>query len=287
MRRPPDAVATEYVQILQAILDCFQLVTLAADIMFVKGIPIFVSVAHGFNLVTAEHTPSRTAKNLAAGMKRVMAIYSCGSFCVSTILMDNEFEKLRELVPKIVVNTTVAKEHMPEVEHHIWLVKEWGQGILNTLLFKKMPQVILIKLIYQVVLWLNTFPTKTGVSKVLLPCKIVFHQKLNFSKHCQAVFSLYCKVRNEPMPTNTMVTQATPAIVLGLTGNLQGIYKFCNLVTGKKIKRYMFMPYPIPNLVIKKVEALAQESKTALILLIAMVPFLSGAMRSMLLRARV
>jgi hypothetical protein len=50
-----------------------------------------------------------------------------------------------------------------------------------------------------------------------------------------------------------MVTPATPVIVLGPTGNLQGTYKFYNLVTGKKIKRRMFMPYPMPNLDIKKV----------------------------------
>jgi hypothetical protein len=51
-----------------------------------------------------------------------------------------------------------------------------------------------------------------------------------------------------------MVTWATPAIVLGLTGNLQEAYKFYNLATGKKIKRHMFTPYPMPDLVIKKVE---------------------------------
>jgi hypothetical protein len=36
--------------------------------------------------------------------------------------------------------------------------------------------------------------------------------------------------------------------------NLQGTYKFYNLVTGKKIKRHMFTPSPMPNSVIKKVE---------------------------------
>ncbi len=42
---------------------------------------------------------------------------------MGTILMDNEFEKLRYLVPKIVVNTNTAKEYEPEVKHHIWLIK--------------------------------------------------------------------------------------------------------------------------------------------------------------------
>jgi hypothetical protein len=66
--------------------------------------------------------------------------------------MDNEFEKLRVLIPILVVNTTVAKEHVPEVERHIHLIKEHGRGILNTLQLKKMLQIILIELIYHVVL---------------------------------------------------------------------------------------------------------------------------------------
>jgi hypothetical protein len=108
--------------------------------MFANGVPFLVSITCGLNLVTAKHTPSRTAKNLAVGIKRVMAIYSRWFFCVGTILMDNEFEKLRDLVPKIVVNTTAAKEHMPDVEHRSRLVEEWGWGILNTFPFKKNPK---------------------------------------------------------------------------------------------------------------------------------------------------
>jgi hypothetical protein len=51
-----------------------------------------------------------------------------------------------------------------------------------------------------------------------------------------------------------MVTSSTPAIVLGPTGNLQGTYKFLSLVTGKKVKRHAFTPYPMPDLVIRKVK---------------------------------
>jgi hypothetical protein len=57
------------------------------------------------------------------------------------------------------MNTTAVKEHMPEVEWCIHLIKDCRRGILNTLLFKKMPQIMLIELIYHVMLWLNAFPT--------------------------------------------------------------------------------------------------------------------------------
>ena len=124
----------------------------------------------------------------------------------------------------------------PEVERSICLIKECGRGILNTLPFKKMPQVILIELIYHVMLWLNAYPTKSGVSDTLLPKEIVLQQKINFKRHCKARFSAYCKAHDEPTPLNTMVSCSTPAIVLGPMGNIQGTYKVFNLCTGKKIK---------------------------------------------------
>ncbi len=158
------------------------------------------------------------------------------------------------------MNTTAAKEHVPEVEQCIWLIKECGRGILNTLPFKKMPQIMLVKLIYHVVLWLNAFPTKSGVSETLSPREIVMRYKLNFAKHCRALFGSYCETHDEPVLTNTMVTQSTPAIVLGLTGNLQGTYNFFSLETGKKITRHKFTACPMPDSVIKKMEAFGKSS---------------------------
>jgi len=94
-------------------------------------------MSRGLNLITAEHTPSQTLKNLASGIRRIMDLYARRGFQVGTVLMDNEFESLQNLVPIIVVNTTAAKEHVPEIECCIRLIKEQGQGILNTLPYKK------------------------------------------------------------------------------------------------------------------------------------------------------
>ncbi len=148
--------------------------------------------------------------------------------------MDNKFEKLQNLVPVLAVNTTAAKEHVPEVERKIRLIKERGRDILNTLPFKRMPRLMLIKLVYHVVLWLNAFPAKSGVSDTLSPREIVYRQKLDFAKHCKSPFGLYCQVHNEPTPTNTIVTRLTPAIVLGPMGNLQRTYKYFSLATEKE-----------------------------------------------------
>jgi len=71
------------------------------------------------------------------------------------------------LYASVVINTTEANEHVLEVERKIRLIKERGRGIINTVQFKKMPRLMLIELVYQVVLWLNAFPAMSGVSKTL------------------------------------------------------------------------------------------------------------------------
>ncbi len=177
----------------------------------------------------------RTGKNLAACVRNIIALYAKGGFQVGTILMDNEFECLRNLIPTIVINTTTANQHVPEIEQRIRLIKECGRGILNTLPYKRMPQLVLVELIYHVVLWLNAFTLKSGVSDTLSPQEIILRHKLDFAKHCKALFGSYVEVHEEPNPTNGMATSVKPAIVLGPTGNQQGTYKFMSLSTGKKI----------------------------------------------------
>jgi hypothetical protein len=88
-------------------------------------------------------------------------------------------------MPILLIKNMAAKEHMPEVERKIRLIKEQGRGILNTLPFKMMARIMLIELIYHIVLWLNAFPTKTGVSETLSPRKKVYQHKLDFAKHCK------------------------------------------------------------------------------------------------------
>jgi hypothetical protein len=101
---------------------------------------------------------------------------------------------------------------------------------------------------------------KSGVSDTLSPRELVYRHKLDFAKQCMSLFGTYCEVQDELTPTNTMVTRSTPGIVLSPTGNLQGTYKFFSLATGKKVKCRAFMPYPMPDSVIKKVKAYAKST---------------------------
>ena len=106
---------------------------------------------------------------------------------------------------------------------------------------------MLVELIYHVVLWLNAFPMKSGESTTLSLSEIIYRRKLNFKKHCKALFGSYAETHKEPNPTNGMMARGSPGIILGPTGNEQGTYKVTNLATGKKIKRRSFTKMPMPN----------------------------------------
>ena len=102
-------MTTNHVQIPRVILEQHLVVTLTVDVMFVNGVPFLVSASRGLNLITAEYTPSCTAKLCTDGIRRIMDLYSWGGFQVGTVLMDIEFEKLTNLVPIIQINTMAAK----------------------------------------------------------------------------------------------------------------------------------------------------------------------------------
>ncbi len=116
MTRPHESVTMNHIQIQRVLLEWHERVMLAVDIMFVNRVPFLVSVSRGINLITAEYRPSCMAKHLAVGITRVMDSYLRGGFHVGTVLMDNEFKKLGNLLPILVVNTTAVEEHVPEVE---------------------------------------------------------------------------------------------------------------------------------------------------------------------------
>ena len=71
-------------------------------------------------------------------------------FTIRYVIMDGEFEKVKELLLTIVCNTTAAKEHVAEAERNIRVVKERNRGVVNTLPFTYIPRRTKIEFIYSV-----------------------------------------------------------------------------------------------------------------------------------------
>jgi len=144
-------------------------VTLAADVFFVNGTAFLMSILRWIKFITSEYVPVRMAKSLAKHMDRVVHVYARAGFTVGTILMDGEFEKIKDLVPRLECNTTAAKEHVSEAVRGIRTIKERVRGLITTLPFEHIPRRMKIELIYFCVLWLNAFPVKSGISSSHYP----------------------------------------------------------------------------------------------------------------------
>ena len=173
VRTMPAPVVADYMAVLRSLADAHKAITLAADVFFVDGIAFLLTVAQMIKFVTAEHLPVRTALSLSKHMKRVLEVYGQAGFRVRTILMDGEFEKLKPLKPSIECNTTVVKEHVSEAERTIRTLKERTRGLLGTLPFENLPQRMKIEFVYFMVLWMNAFPVKSGIPKMISPCELL------------------------------------------------------------------------------------------------------------------
>ena len=193
--------------------------------------------------------PSRTADKLGLLLHRIINIYARAGFKVRTILMDNKFKKVHNYVQHATLNTTTVVEHVDNIECRIRVTKERCRGIFCTLPYISLLWIMLVHLLHHVVLWLNNFPVDNGVSSWFSPCEIILCHKLDAKRHCQAPFGAYCKIHEENDPTSSMKSHGIPAICLGPTGNLQGMYSLLNLATSLVTKWCCFTELPTPDLV--------------------------------------
>ena len=60
---------------------------------------IFFTHSRKIDFTTVEYLPRRTARQLADALRNGMLIYARGRFHVRHVLMDMEFEKVKDLVP--------------------------------------------------------------------------------------------------------------------------------------------------------------------------------------------
>ena len=97
VRQKPGKVEPEWVEIPRGIRELLRMVTLAADVMFVNGIPFLTTLSRSLPLRTTEHIPSCTANQLGRSIMKIVKLYKLGDFRVCVILIDMEFEKVNKI----------------------------------------------------------------------------------------------------------------------------------------------------------------------------------------------
>jgi hypothetical protein len=255
-------VQPEFVTIPQQLYEQIQDVVLAADVMFVNGLPFFVSLSRGIKLFTVEFTPSRTKEQLSNKLKKVIYVYRRAGYRVRCVLMDMEFESLCDTFEDGFINTTAAREHVGDIERGIRFLEERARCVLSEVPFKHcMQDIFVVHLMMFVAMWINAFPSDSGVSTVYSPREIVTGLRMDYAKHCRARWGSYVEAHDDPDITNDMRPRTSPCIVLGPTGNIQGSIKCYNLETKAVVKRRNITPLPMPDRVIKCVIDLGKRAK--------------------------
>ncbi len=154
--------------VLQSLMEQIKIVTLAADVFFVDKTAFLITLSRKIKFVMTEHVAVRTATSLAKHLNRVIQVNRRAGFVIQTLLMNGEFEKIRDLMPILECNTMQAKELVSKAEHMIWTIKERACGLITTLPFNHIPRRLKIEFIYFFVLWLNAFPARNRVSGIHL-----------------------------------------------------------------------------------------------------------------------
>ncbi len=115
----PAPVVADYVAVPRTLVERNKVVTMAVDVFFVDGMAILITVLGRIKFITAEHVQVRTATSLSKHLTRILQVYQRAGLRVRIILMDGEFEKVRDLIPHVECNMTAAKEHVSKAEQTI------------------------------------------------------------------------------------------------------------------------------------------------------------------------
>jgi hypothetical protein len=214
-------------------------VFLTTGIFFVNKIPFFLTLSRKICFTEVNHLADRTVPQIFKAFKEMHQYYLHRSFHIKTVHADGEFAPLKPLIESIpggpMVNLASANEHVPDIEWRIWVVKERCQATRHSLPYERIPKLVTIHIVLNVVKLLNFFPTKGGVSDTLSPKSIISGETLDFKKHLSLQIDQYCQVHEEDTPRNSQVARTKGVISLGPSGNLQGGFKFMALNSGKKI----------------------------------------------------
>ena len=145
--------------------------------------------------------------------------------------MDGEFKPLENMITEARVNVVFREVHVPEAERNIRTIKDRTRNVLASLPFKRIPNRIVIELVFGQVFWLNAFANKYGISKSLSPRIIMTGYTIDFKKNVRIVPGQYGQTHEEH--NNDMRARTVAGIALRPAGNEQGGHYFLSRPTGR------------------------------------------------------
>ena len=173
-----------------------KIIDLHCDIMFIEGIPFFVSVSTPLEVIVVTMLGNRKTETLKKALLGHIRMYTSYGFKVKTLLTDGEggVMKLRQELNEmgIVVNPSGAGSHAPRIETAIRVIKERVRGHISVLPFR-LNMSLLVWLVYYCVSRINLVPT-SSLSMRVSPKELLTGRRVDFKKELSLSFGDYVEV---------------------------------------------------------------------------------------------
>ena len=133
-----------------------------------------------------------------------------------------EFEKIKDVLPMVEVNTTAAREHLPEIERRIRTIKERVRCVTSEFPFNLVLMLVLVQTVYMICLWLNAIRSLSGMDQGFSPSEILTERGVDYSKDCRADLGACIQASTDKVFTNDNNLRTHGCITLSPSGNRQG-----------------------------------------------------------------
>ena len=260
-RTKPIPVVKDLIAIPTEIKMKHEKIELCADIMFIQGLAFLTTISKKIKFRTIEFIPKRTVENLYKAFDNVFRIYNASNYEIIELYVDPEFKALKDTMQDIDIkmNYSSAQEHVPDIERSIRVIKERFRSLFHRLPYKCITKQMVKYGAMECVRWLNSFPTKGGISNYYSPRTIITGRTIDYNKHCVIPFGSYVQASQENNPTNTTAPRTIGCIYLRSLDTYQGGHELLNLNTNKIITRSKVINIPITQQVIERVEYIANK----------------------------
>jgi hypothetical protein len=208
--------------------------------------------------------PDRKRATILKEVTAIIRLYH-RRFCVCNLHVDNEFACLRDALHPVHMNVVAADSHVGKIERSVRTVKERLRACVHGLPFKRLPKIMVVRMVFDVVRCLNMFPSSTGVSPTMSPALLVTGATPPDFNTLSLEFGTYVQMFEDSDPTNTLHNRTLGAVSLTPTGNTQGNDSFLSLASGSCVSHHRWTALPMTDTAIARVEALAYQEGQPLI----------------------
>jgi len=232
-----------------------------ADIMYIQSHAFLLGVFQPIDLtVVSTLDAGRQHPALRVAVEEQLNLVEKKGFQVPVLHCDNEFkdEHVEAAIGNrnMTFNVVGPGQHEPVSERKLRLVKERTRSVLHSLPYA-LPSKLLLYLVLFVTFGLNIIPVKCN-GKYLSPREILTGRKVNYKRDLRFQFGEYIQATSPNVVSNTMQSRTDGDIALLSTGNIEGTIYAYNIATKRIVKRDRWKVLPIPDIVIKVMNELAE-----------------------------